>query len=57
MQNTGQHMNIDYIEAAEIIKNCNSAYILIHQSPDGDCIGAGTALYHILNMVGNTYEI
>lgn len=57
MQNTGQHMNIDYIEAAEIIKNCNSAYILIHQSPDGDCIGAGTALYHILKYLGKKAKV
>ena len=37
-------MKIDFNEAAGLLKNCGNAYILIHQSPDGDCTGSGAAL-------------
>jgi len=47
---TGLHIN--YKEAEEFLKNCNNVYILIHQSPDGDCIGAGFALRDILEGMG-----
>lgn len=50
-------MEIDYKEAAELLKNCEDAYILIHQSPDGDCIGAGTALYYILKDMGKRARV
>lgn len=41
-------MKIDFNEAAGLLKNCGNAYILIHQSPDGDCTGLGRrALPHI----------
>ena len=50
-------MKIDFNEAAEMLKNCGDAYILIHQSPDGDCTGSGTALYHILKYLGKRARI
>lgn len=50
-------MTIDFKEAAEILKSCGNAYILIHQSPDGDCIGSGTALYHILKYMGKKARV
>lgn len=50
-------MNIDFNEAAEILKNCDNVYILIHQSPDGDCIGSGTALYHMLRYMGKRARV
>ncbi len=50
-------MEIDFNSAAEMLKNCKSAYILIHQSPDGDCIGAGTALYYILRGMGKKARV
>lgn len=31
-------------KTAAWLKECEDAYILIHRSPDGDCIGAGYAL-------------
>ena len=37
-------MLIDLSEAVEFLKGCEDAVILTHQSPDGDCIGAGFAL-------------
>ncbi len=50
-------MEIDFDSTAEMLKNCKSAYILIHQSPDGDCIGAGTALYYILRSMGKKAKV
>lgn len=50
-------MNIDFNEAAKLLKNCDNAYILIHQSPDGDCIGSGMALYHILKYMGKKARV
>lgn len=50
-------MNIDFAEAAEILKSCDNVYILIHQSPDGDCIGAGAAIYHILKHMGKRARV
>lgn len=50
-------MKINFNEAAEILKNCNDVYILIHQSPDGDCTGSGTALYHILKYMGKRARV
>lgn len=50
-------MKIDFNEAAELLKNCENAYILIHQSPDGDCTGSGIALYHILKYMGKKAKV
>lgn len=50
-------MKIDFKEAAEILKNCGNTYILIHQSPDGDCTGSGTALYHMLKYMGKKAKV
>ncbi|MGN0614550.1 MAG: bifunctional oligoribonuclease/PAP phosphatase NrnA [Porcipelethomonas sp.] len=50
-------MNIDFNAAADILRNCKSAYILIHQSPDGDCVGSGTALYYMLKGMGKKARV
>lgn len=50
-------MKIDFKKAAELLKNCGNSYILIHQSPDGDCIGSGTALYHMLRFMGKKAKV
>ena len=39
-------------EALQILRSLRDVYILIHRSPDGDCIGSGYALYHILREMG-----
>ena len=39
-------------EALQILRSLRDVYILIHRSPDGDCIGSGYALYHILRGLG-----
>lgn len=39
-------------ETAHWLCQCEDAYILIHQSPDGDCIGAGYALAEMLHQMG-----
>lgn len=45
-------MHIGFREAEAFLKNCDNVYILIHQSPDGDCIGAGFALHAVLKSMG-----
>lgn len=39
-------------EAAAWLQTCEQAVILIHQSPDGDCIGSGYALAALLRQMG-----
>ncbi len=50
-------MKIDFNTAADILRSCDNAYILTHQSPDGDCIGSGTALYYILKSMGKKARV
>ncbi len=44
-------MQIDYRQAAELIRACDNVHILTHQSPDGDTVGAGFALWFALNRM------
>ena len=39
-------------KAYEKLKAMQNVCILIHRSPDGDCVGGGYALYHILTECG-----
>ena len=39
-------------ETAEYLKNCRDVHILIHRSPDGDCIGSGYSLQAVLRQYG-----
>lgn len=39
-------------EAFSLLHQLRDVNILIHRSPDGDCIGGGYALYHILRQLG-----
>lgn len=50
-------MKIDFNEAARLFRECGNAYILIHQSPDGDCTGSGMAIYQILRYMGKKAKI
>lgn len=43
-------MNI--AETAAQLQTIQQAMILIHQSPDGDCIGSGYALAALLRQMG-----
>ncbi len=45
-------MLINMSDACGFLSNCRDAVILIHQSPDGDCVGAGFALREILGALG-----
>lgn len=45
-------MFIGYGEAETFLRNCEDAVIITHQSPDGDCIGAGFGLKEILSELG-----
>ncbi len=44
-------------ETAERLLDCDYAYILIHRSPDGDCIGAGYALLYALRAMGKKAKV
>lgn len=39
-------------EAYSMLKSLQDVHILIHRSPDGDCIGGGYALYHLFRQLG-----
>lgn len=39
-------------EAWDILKTLEDVHILIHRSPDGDCIGGGYALHFLLQSMG-----
>lgn len=45
-------MLISMSETGSFLENCDNAYILVHQSPDGDCIGSGFALHSVLKSMG-----
>lgn len=45
-------MFIGYSETETFLRNCEDAVIITHQSPDGDCIGAGFGLKDILAELG-----
>lgn len=44
-------------ETAQRLLQCESAYILIHRSPDGDCIGSGYALLYALRSLGKKARV
>ena len=50
-------MLIDLSEAVEFLKGCEDAVILTHQSPDGDCIGAGFALKDLRETLGKRSRV
>lgn len=50
-------MLIDLSEAVEFLKGCEDAVIITHQSPDGDCIGAGFALKDLLEALGKRSRV
>lgn len=50
-------MLIGLSEAADFIESCEDAVIITHQSPDGDCIGAGFALRDILAAMGKRSRV
>ncbi len=49
--------NITIEQAADFFKNCGDSYILIHQSPDGDCIGSGYAVKNYLEATGRKAKV
>lgn len=42
---------IDSRAAYEMLKSLQDVHILIHRSPDGDCVGGGYALYHLFRQL------
>lgn len=48
---------LDFQQTAEFLRSCEDAYILIHQSPDGDCIGSGYSLQAVLRLMGKRARV
>lgn len=49
--------HINYQIAGYLLKNYDDIYILTHQSPDGDTIGSGFALYYALTDLGKRAKV
>lgn len=47
----------DFQKTADFLKGCEDAYILIHHSPDGDCIGSGYSLQAVLRQMGKRSKV
>lgn len=43
---------IDSKAAFAMLRSLQDVHILIHRSPDGDCVGGGYALYHLFRQLG-----
>ena len=50
-------MQIEYFDAINIINDSDDIYIITHQSPDGDTIGAGFSLYYLLTALGKRSKV
>ncbi len=50
-------IKLNYQQTAEILKDLDYVYILTHQSPDGDTIGSGLALYYTLTSMGKKAKV
>jgi phosphoesterase RecJ-like protein len=48
---------LDYVSTGEMLKSMDDIYILTHQSPDGDTIGSGFALYYALTGMGKRAKV
>ncbi|MBQ7013366.1 MAG: bifunctional oligoribonuclease/PAP phosphatase NrnA [Oscillospiraceae bacterium] len=48
---------IDLQQTAAFLYSCEDAYILIHQSPDGDCVGSGYSLQAVLRQMGKRAKV
>lgn len=49
--------HVNYEIAGYLISKCDNVYILTHQSPDGDTIGSGFALYYALTGMGKKAKV
>lgn len=52
MNGNGTCREIGSAETFAVLRSLRDVEILIHRSPDGDCIGGGYALWHILHAMG-----
>lgn len=50
-------MRIDLKKAAEILSENDDFYILCHANPDGDTLGSGFGLCHVLRKLGKRAEV
>ncbi len=48
---------LDFQQTADFLRSCEDAYILIHQNPDGDCIGSGYSLQAVLRQLGKRAKV
>jgi phosphoesterase RecJ-like protein len=47
----------DLQQTGSFLRSCEDAHILIHRSPDGDCIGAGYSLQAVLRGMGKRAKV
>lgn len=47
----------DFQKTAAFLQECEDVYILIHQSPDGDCVGSGYSLQAVLRQMGKRARV
>ncbi len=47
----------DIPQTAAYLRSIDDVYILIHQNPDGDCIGGGYSLYAVLRNMGKRARV
>ena len=48
---------LSYQQTAEFLRTVEDAWILIHQSPDGDAVGTGYALRYLLEAMGKRARV
>ncbi len=50
-------IRLDTAQTGAFLRSCEDAYILIHRSPDGDCIGSGYSLQAVLRQMGKRAKV
>ncbi len=50
-------LEFNLLQTAQWLRQCEDAFILIHRSPDGDCIGAGYGLAEMLHQMGKRAKV
>ncbi|MGN1227780.1 MAG: bifunctional oligoribonuclease/PAP phosphatase NrnA [Christensenellales bacterium] len=48
---------IIFKEVFNKMMDCNKVAVFSHKSPDGDCLGAGMALYYFFNKIGKDVDL
>lgn len=57
MDGNKKTVTLSYSEAADFLRQRDNFYILIHVSPDGDAVGSGFGLCHVLRSMGKKANV